>query len=608
MGTTQSRAVATKVQPEITSKDLVNQFLMELLSEGYPLINKLQLQEFAERLIAKFTALDECRDAIIYYRKLAKRKDDYSLFNRALSLSNQTEQVLLVNENTLNFLVLLSTKNNDAYDLLMTKLKFLCKEKKLFLKGYHLDTVIASLNQQIELSANALDFIAPFLKDSSGVDYKFALQLLRSIHGPELDIKAKATQKLHHAAPHALEIRERTMLMLQALGLFSEADPHSAFLKDIISFMIEFHDEEQIHKTSYMSVEETTADHLLAWLNEALHLDTRPQLKALLAFIANRVIVLGTTMIFSPIQTVDLSDLYLLIEDAAIQAEMPILHPSNQGLNKIATASMLMTGICDKNPVSLPTVVASQLSDAETSTLPLLSKYHTEPLLIEQFFNTGIFRPYFKDAGACAPIDYQAFFMTLTPHLSMRTELSAKAKPELANALISFITECREKRLQLKESEFMLWYNNEFTKRLMCMVVHELFFTAIASEIAFSHSQLEGLKLTLARLKQYKLIADADTSFIDILVPERDALNLSAFDGFYGELDKEKKKVLIKEIILSVVLQAGAIYAQQPEKAYKRLVTAPTVGRACCYPSSLPPPTTDLSAGRSDGTDYKIGY
>jgi hypothetical protein len=313
------------------------------------------------------------------------------------------------------------------------------------LRGNHIDTVIASLNQQQALPARALEYIAPFLKDSA-VDYKATLQRLRLAYGPELDIRAKASQKLHHAAPHALEIRERTMLMLQILGVFPESDADSAFLKDIISFMIEFHDEEQINKGSSMSVEEATVEHILGWLNKALALNTRPQLKELLAFIANRVIVLGTTMVFSPIQTVDLSDLYLLIEDSAIQAEMIVIDPSNRVLNKITTAAMLMTGICDKNPAALPAVVNNQASDARTATHSLLNKYLKAPLLIDEFFNHASFSPYFKDLGPCSIIDYQAFFITFTPHLSMRTELSAKAKPELAHALITFVADCREKR------------------------------------------------------------------------------------------------------------------------------------------------------------------
>jgi len=94
------------VQPEETSKELVSNFMVELLVKGYPLANKGQLQAFGEQLLAKYPALEDCRAAINHFRNLAEKKDAYVLFNRAMFISLQTEQNWLLNENSLNFFFL----------------------------------------------------------------------------------------------------------------------------------------------------------------------------------------------------------------------------------------------------------------------------------------------------------------------------------------------------------------------------------------------------------------------------------------------------------------------------------------------------------------------
>ena len=610
MGARQSRG-EYRVSPDVTTTSLVNDFFKALFDGGYPRTNDAKLRAFGEHIVKKYTSLEDCRDALRYYKELGLKKNKH-LFDTALSINLQTEQSFLLNKQSLVFLSLLNTKNKVVYDALMLRLKNLCKINKVFLRGYHLDTVIDSLCQQMKLPERVLEFIPPFLKDQK-INYKAVLHQLRLVHRPKLDSTAKDTKRLHHAAPHALEIRERTMLMLNVLGLFPDLEEGNTFIRDLISFMIEFHDEEQINKGPFMSVEEATVDHILTWLHKPLQLDTRPQLKELIAYLANRVIILGTTMIFSPLHTLDLSELYLLIEDSAIEAELVVIKDSNRPLDKLAKAAMLVTGICDKNPAALPAVVTEQASNVDISTLMLLNNCFKAPLFMEQFFATAAFKPYYKEDGTCSAVDHQAFLMTLTPHLSMRTELSAKAKPELASALISFIADCRLEFNILNEVDFILWFNQEFTKRSMAIVVPELFFTAIASEVSFSRSQLDGLKSTLARLKQYKLINEADTSFVEILVPERDALNLSAFDLFYRSLDRDNQLTLLKEMLITVVLQAGAIYLKQHLRGFTVAVAASAVtiveGSDSCYSGGLcfyPMPTVAQRDKIVVEDDYKM--
>jgi hypothetical protein len=471
MGGIHSRSIRdSKVLPKSTPRELINEFLLflELGHKAYFDFYRTQLSVFTERLIARTLDIEAYKETIAYYKKLIGTQADLGLFDTALHISNLSDQIWLLNDRTLNFFAELNKKSNKDFMELMTQLYGLCKEKRLDLKANHLDTVIAAIEQQKTLAANALTFIDPFLKKTP-INYKSALSSLRLLHRPELDRAAKEHLKLHHAIPHSLEIRERSLLVFNQLELFSEDDAADIFLKDLISFMIEFHDHEQVDKGSFMSMEEITADRVIYWLHLALSLDIRPELRTLLDYIANRIIVLGTTMIFSPTHTADLSELYLLIGDYAEQAGIVTVDPSNRQLSALMDCVMLITGVCDKNPVALPWVVDNQANFSELCTFNLLKAYN-KGMLFERFFNAGSFTCYFKEPGSLTARDYQAFFMTLTPHLAMRTELSAKKQPELARILISFVAECRHQRLIESEVDFIAWYCNQFAVLAMIWV------------------------------------------------------------------------------------------------------------------------------------------
>jgi hypothetical protein len=581
MGNTHSvRSVLPEKPP--TVKYLVSQFISEVVRDDYPSDDIESLEEFSALLVAKCPGIDECRDSLLYFRSLEKG-EKFRLLKGAIFLARQTEQIWQLNVKTLDFFITLQERNRVAYGELLEQLKMMCK-RKLFLKAHQLDTLVASLKLQMELPTSIFSSVELFLAETR-VDYKEALQALRLTHGPELDAAALKSQKLHHAVPHALEIKTRTMLVLNRLGFFPSDNASYEFLKSIISFMIEFHDYEQTDLSSFKSFEEATAARILTWLDSALHLEEDSSLRPLLSFIANRIIVLGTTMVFSPIQTCDLAELYFLIEATAERADIVTVNRSNKALTKTLEAAMLITGVCDKNPASLYSLVETQHRDALVSTLGLLTDYTKSTLLLE-FFNSAAFTPYFKYAPPCRAIDIQAFFITLAPHLSMRAELLAKGKPELVNALIEFIAKSRCMYLTLAKEDFIGWYDEEFSRRFMNMVIHELFFSSLPSEVEFSRSQIAGLHSVYKRLVLNKTLPEReDSPLIEHEVPERDAVNIMALSDFYKGLVSDKQQALISELVLGVIVQAGFIYSHQADLGYynviKPEIEKPTVMARC---------------------------
>ncbi|WP_133128489.1 hypothetical protein [Legionella nagasakiensis] len=614
MGCTHSSKVlpideTTSNRPEV----FITEFITALYDSGYPRSHSSMLDAFRGHLLDKHHSIEELIKTIRYFETLASRNDHYRLLNIAILVTNQSEQIWHLNDQSLQFLAELHEKNSEAFTELMTKFKTICRTNKLFLKANHLDTVIASLQQQMHLPADALRSVDAFLS-APGTDYAAALHTLRRTHGPELDVAAKAHHKLHHAIPHALEIKERSLhVVTKDLELLHTDSPGDRFLRAIAGFMIEFHDHEQVNSAPFASVEEITADRILGWLTESLDLDTHPELKTLLEFMADRIIVLGTTMVFSPERTTDLSELYVLVEDAAKRAGFTVSHPSNKELLRMIEAVMLVTGICDKNPAALATIVRMQQTDAAAATLPLLRHYLPHPLVLERFFASSSFTSY-REGEPPSTMDMQTFLMTLVPHLCMRAELSAKSKPKIVSDLIEFVAECRDLRSSAPDSDFQAWYDREFERRGMDAIIEELLFAAIDGEVAFSHSQVGGLKFAHDRLESLEFLTGERALLIDTTVPEKDAANLLAFRTFYQSLRMSEKKLLVREILLTVIVQAGAIYSRQPERGYmaeKPLVetTPPTsaagavaVGRSFLLFSPPKAPFTEATIGAPELT------
>ncbi|MDI1352519.1 MAG: hypothetical protein PSV35_07085, partial [bacterium] len=392
-----------------------------------------------------------------------------------------------------------------------------------------------------------------------------------AIFSPKLDENAKTHHKIHHSKPHALEIKNRAMYIItNLLNIFPPHIHENQFLNALISFLIEFHDQELIECGSFNSIEEMTAHQLIEELDSAILLKSHPQLKVLIEFLADRIIVLGTTMIFGLQQTTDLSEIYLLMESELSDSEFMSTHPSNMNLIKAIETVMLITGVCDKNPAALFTVVERQQRDRHLETFSLLKKVLQHSSLLEQFFHSHYFVPYYTKEGASLALNIQTFLITLPPHLGMSAELVGYSKAQSIRSLIEFIALCRNTYSYRNQKDFQVWYSRAFSILNIASLIDDLLFKNIEGEINFSLSQKSGLKFAQKQLisKGYlNPIAEAH-SFIEVTVPEKDAQNLKGMRLFYQHLNHFEKLQLLEEVALALILQAGALYPQQPIHKY----------------------------------------
>lgn len=498
-----------------------------------------------------------------------------------------------LNDQSLQFLQSLWAHAPFPFDQLLTKLE----RHPFTLKVHHIETVVTLITNQIALPENILISLKAHLECCP--DFESTIDKLLTAHAPELLASAAQHNLIHHSLPHALETANRVNKVLDNLGILTNGDDTSRFLRAIINVMIQFHDHEQKIKGEYNSVEVATAARVSQWLSNALAISDESSLKLLLNFVANHIIVLGTSIVYSPTRTMDLSELFIEFKDVAVAAslkvayqsqELPVVLESKAGLVYCMDAIMLIVGICDKNPAAIYDLVAMQEANAATATLPMIKSYTQTPLLLEQFFASGAFRRSFNN-GSSDAINQQAFLMSLTPHLCMRAELSGANQRADAHTFMKLIALCRQERLNnLDHVAFMQWFNNQCLTHEMNRVVLSFFFADIEREIAFCKSQELSLvfvanKLMSMRFSPKSLAGAASGRFQPLInpqVPVEDAENLRALKQFYDRLDKSGQETLIGELLFVVVVQAGEMDAEQLGLAHLEYATPYCVQRDSC--------------------------
>lgn len=549
------------------------------LSELYEEIYEKKLPPEFTRLEEYLTPAPTDAEPIITHLRHIRDNGDLQLLSTAAIIMVEVKKNWLLDLRTLRFLKTLWLKNPEKFFSLLSMLSSYCKTNELHLTAEHVDTVIESLYSYIDLPGDSFTVIERYVRVKP--DFERAIYSLRLERRPHLSATAEARHLSHHDIPHALEIRERVAHILQrVLGLLNSTSATDHFWREIVLFMVEFHDYVQEDKGGHKSVELATAAYVVDWLTKGLELRTNPQLKKIIEFMANQIIVLGTTMVFSEKQTTDLLELFLRIKDMASEAEI-ITSPCPE-LTKLVELIALITGVCDKNPAAFLAIAEFH---AEVATLPGVRRYSipsgeirdsagagagagrstpSTVMVLEEFLASSEFRPYIEDERDRPELNKQRALITLVPHLSMSEELSKRKKPHFSYAYTHFIHESRVQMGKLTESEFKTWFRAEFEAREIATVINELFFANITREMKFSRSQIGGLRFVSERL--HHLVStlpgfDAERAvLIDPSVPETDALNLAALKAFYDRLEPAKQHLLLQELILVVIMQAGTTY------------------------------------------------
>lgn len=456
------------------------------------------------------------------------------------------------------------------------------------IQSKHVNAVSLSIEQQRELPDDCLMLLDTYLEAlPSNFNAVGRINAVSDMHAKELKIFAEQYDFVHHDLEHALEIESRTMNQAKALKIWPEETPRDAFLRAITGCMIRLHDHKKsvgfILAKSGESDEEITAKRVILWLNTVLNIpdevtatDEQNCVRHMIQFMAHRIIVCGTTMIYSKKRTLDLIELLFVLEQAAADVEVSLSSKSNQSFIEQVNIMTILAGQNDKNPGASLLNVLEQLKRPSLATLPLLKRYYGNILVLDTFFLSPQFKAYYdpdrlREHYYAGGFDHnyderdffellnkQAFLMMVVPHISMCLE-SAKSK-----VLHRFIQVCRA-NLALDPDVFKDEFEALFVEYDVSEQMNRLFFEKLGAEAAFSTSQEGGLSemaninLPGMGVKRAELVY----SLIDPNVPLQDAMNLNALQLFYDGLAPAHGISLCKTLMMTVVVQAGAMKARE---------------------------------------------
>lgn len=561
-------------------------------------------------LCLKALCFDECWQTLRY---LDEQIGDAAKFKVAAQLIIFTEQLWRVKSESLSFFVQMEMDNPQIFYDLCKTLHSLCSNQSLYLKAHHLDTVISRLQRQLSDDIPAL--INTYLAEhpaATGEQFKAKINILRAEKLPWIAAQAKHRQLSHHNLNHASEVKIRAKHAAEKLNLFQVNSAIDVFLLRVILLAIECHDFIQIEPGDYATVELASAAEVTTWLKEIL--DLSPEIHGMIELIVHDIIVLGTTMVFSPVSTLDLSELFFIFERYALQANMIVSSPESpnaQFMQRIH-AMTLITGICDKTPAAIYEVVRRQAEQTETNSLANLKKYYpNQMLLLEVFFrHSNYFKVYYPQESARD--NQQAFLISIVPHLCMRAELSLHQEPVDAAAFVNFIRECQNQHKSDNSADFMQYFTETFNAENIASVVNKLFFANIDNEVRFCNSQESSLMAALSTLTTCGYLDEQakepavetlntnaalaiqhpdivkNSLFIDASIPKTDAYNLDGFRDFYDTLSEGEKQQLIAELMLNIVLQAGALYVKKHQSDVPYSPTPPLIISPIGKPSASP--------------------
>jgi hypothetical protein len=408
------------------------------------------------------------------------------------------------------FLYRLWKKNPTLFDSFITDLE----KQHLFLAPHHFDVAIVTFTTQCALPKNTLETLHAYLLLCP--DFELKLNQLFDAHASDLLHSAQSYHLLHHSLPHAIEMATRVDEMLDHLGIWKTNDSISRFLRAVTRVMVQFHDHEQKDKGEYPSVETATAARVSNWIIAQLSIPAASDLNVLITLMAERIIVLGTTMIYSPTATMDVSELFLRLSDLVEHTDWLKDNALNTLLNEL-NAVMMVVGVCDKNPSAFYHVVSAQVGQPHLSTVSLLRQHRFDVSVFEQFFNKADFiPPYGRDASS--EINQQTILMSLVPHLSMCCELVRNNKSCHAHAFIDFISQVRQMCL-VDTLLSMEWFDQQWLVREMDEHIEALFFASecqlmVGSPVASVQSLQEACDLLL--MTRFGLMcADGRVFFIE---------------------------------------------------------------------------------------------
>ncbi len=499
----------------------------------------------------------------------------------------------ILSEEVYRLLEQIKNSNAYAYATLLQQLDDISdftrdKDEMVYIKGHHFNMVVRLIFLQAELIPNILMYVNKYLEENKPKTNEI-IQNLRIKYLPRINHQAQVGNLAHHSLDHGVEIKVRSMQVITSdLGMYTTDSDYDVFMRNVISFALECHDYFQGEPAEgYATVEEQTADFVInCLLGEDGFPNLSPEVIAWIRYQIIYLIPIATTVAFSIKNPVHLTNLLRFFEEACRKAKIQICAKGNELICLMTNVIANIVGCFDTIPYVMRSSIKRQakheLLTSETylknfSVNNTLEESSSIKSLISYILSTEEMQKYFNDEDY--DCNLQAYETGLISKFGMTLELANKNKDvdvqSKARLVGDFIREMKIKYSDCSNMDLMLTeFDSEFAARGIGQAIESLFMqdNTIAKESAFSKSNLGRAYLTKELIdlydkkksRHYCLKQRKSDSIIEVKAIEADSINIVSFFEGYKKLNPENRIIVLKEIALNLITQAGLNYLKYP--------------------------------------------
>lgn len=224
--------------------------------------------------------------------------------------------------------------------------------------------------------------------------------------------------------------------------------------------------------------------------------------------------------------------------------------------------------ICKHSPNALYDVVALHEQHPDYAVLPAMRAYQTDPLHLEKFFQTPMFKEYFpQQREQHSRVNQHIFISSLVSYIHTATQTDTITQNLELAKIAFFIHQCAAQLHAMDNKNFMQWYQAHPQMAQMETLLPALLFQAIYT-LALNQKQhhsgrirASALQLVTLGFSHRSASALATGTFQPLVKTDIAAIdtdNIAAMITFFKQQTAETRRQLAQEILLlSIVGQSS---------------------------------------------------
>ncbi len=496
-----------------------------------------------------------------------------------------------LNESTLGFLRSVARANPVGLEKLTTKLQ---QHIQIQVPAEALHAIIHGLTEQLKIPRNALQVVHTFLQE------EHTQALFR-----ELQTLAHTQSKLQNSVLH----------MMDNLNILTNATQEGQFLRLIITLMLEWtsgpeharHDASKWLKSVLSTSDQTDiADmislmlfpgtalveqfflHLLyimlewttyaqrttknaaKWLKSVLNIPYKSEMAQIIQLIADQL-HLGDYIMPGQTRNMDCLELFMHLENLTVGTQIVLVDETNKQFMVDMHATLLTVMICKHSPNALYDVVALHEQHPDYAVLPAMQAYQTDPLHLEKFFQTSMFKEYFpQQREQHGRVNQHIFISSLISYIHTATQTDTVTQNLDLAKIAFFIHQCAAQLRAMDNKNFMQWYQTHPQIAHMEALLPALLFKALYM-LALNQKQYHSGRIRASALQLVTLgfshrsaSALATGTFQPLVKTDIAAIdtdNIAGMITFFKQQSAETRRQLAQEILLlSIVSQSSTTH------------------------------------------------